>query len=453
MHIKTLKVIGLHGYIDKVINFDEDLTLLVGINGSGKTSILNLINWIIKPSISNLCITEFKLLALSFTFNRQKYIVTCKHNHNTFKYFVKTGKERFNPLSVVIATKPSDIRNDEALKLVLIQQYSALKPDPKEKRTWDLIAKFPKPTIIGLDRHPYGEEPEKIFSEETRSSKNYRRQPSQSVLPLERVKEMVNREYRKRKNDILNLTNGLKNYLMLSTFEGSITVKSFTSGIKYKLNILAIEKLESRVSDYFNKFEKTLSKIEKNKIGKYFASLKEVTSQYQNNPDNETTELLYGLNANQFLKVNKLLRRFERFEAESNIAFDHITAYINTLDYFLKDSAKKITFKEDTAEIGFQNLNKDGRSITPIKDIRFLSSGEQQLLILFSYIAFNSGDGKIFIIDEPELSLHVKWQEEFLEYLEKIKPKSTQLILATHSPILANKKRKNVRVLLPYNEV
>ncbi|WP_131811099.1 AAA family ATPase, partial [Aequorivita soesokkakensis] len=88
---------------------------------------------------------------------------------------------------------------------------------------------------------------------------------------------------------------------------------------------------------------------------------------------------------------------------------------------------------------------------TKYKDIKFLSSGEQQILILFSYIAFNSQDGKIFIIDEPELSLHIKWQEDFLEKLDNITPKFTQLLLATHSPILANKKKNKAVTLLPFN--
>jgi predicted ATPase len=114
-------------------------------------------------------------------------------------------------------------------------------------------------------------------------------------------------------------------------------------------------------------------------------------------------------------------------------------------------SAKKILFKEDTSEITFNNLDKNGSAVTKYKDIKFLSSGEQQILILFTYIAFNSTDGKIFIIDEPELSLHIKWQEDFLEKLEKITPDSTQLLLATHSPILANKKKDKAITLLPYN--
>ncbi|MBA4155728.1 AAA family ATPase, partial [Flavobacterium sp.] len=102
-------------------------------------------------------------------------------------------------------------------------------------------------------------------------------------------------------------------------------------------------------------------------------------------------------------------------------------------------------------ELTFNNLDKNGKAVTEYKDINYLSSGEQQILILFSYIAFNSQNGKIFIIDEPELSLHIKWQEDFLEKLEKITPKNTQLILATHSPILANKKKEKAITLFSYN--
>ena len=180
--------------------------------------------------------------------------------------------------------------------------------------------------------------------------------------------------------------------------------------------------------------------------------MKDITRKYQQDPKDERVKLLYGLNANQFVKVRRLLKEFENFEVQSTKTLEEITVYLRTLNHFLKDSAKQIIFKEDTSELTFNTLNKKGEITTKYKDIKFLSSGEQQILILFSYIAFNSQDGRIFIIDEPELSLHIKWQEDFLEMLEKITPDSTQLILATHSPILANKKKDKAILLKPYND-
>jgi len=452
MQIEKLKIVGLYGYIDKDINFNPDLTLLVGINGSGKTSILNILNWLLKPSMPNLCVTEFKSIKLIFKFKNIKYEINCKHNKASLNYQIKTENEIYSPLVVRIKTQPCDIKNDDRLRASLIEAYTGLGPDLKEKKTWDLIATFPNPTIIGLDRNIYTEESERIYLEEAIRGRIIKKNVGPNISPLERVKDIVNREYRKKKNSILNLTSNLKNHLMLSTFDGSITIESFTSGIRHKLNLTQIEGAEIRVNDYFKNFEKKLlTEVEQKTITKYFTQLKDITKQYQKNATDEKVKLLYGLNANQFVKVNKLLKEFEKFELESNQALEQINTFVDTLNHFLKDSAKKILFKEDTAELTFHTLDKNGQIITEHKDVKFLSSGEQQVLILFSYIAFNSQDGQVFIIDEPELSLHIKWQEDFLEQLERITPKTTQLILATHSPILTNKKREKALLLLPYN--
>ncbi len=434
MRILNLRIERLYGYIDKNIDFNDDITLLVGINGSGKTSILNIINWIISPSLPNLCITEFKTITLSFSLKNVLYEVTCKHNRKTFHYNIKSSKKKYNPLIVKHYKHPRDIHNDEQLRLQLIESYSGLTPDDKEKETWELVSTFPNPNIIGLDRNLYTEESAtQIYIEEGPKSRLIRKHGKVNISPLDRVKELINREYRKRKNQVLNHTNLLKNHLMLSTFDGSITIDSFTSGIRSKLTYTQIERAENRVNDYFKKFEETtISKSERETIDNYFSQLKNITNQYQKDPNNESTKLLYGLNANQFVKVRKLLTEFEKFEVKSQKIMEDIQLYIDTLNFFLKDSSKRILFKEDTSELTFNTLDKDGNVITEYKDINFLSSGEQQVLILFSYIAFNSSDGKIFIIDEPELSLHIKWQEDFLEKLEIITPKSTQLINATN---------------------
>ncbi|OFY87464.1 MAG: hypothetical protein A3F72_03545 [Bacteroidetes bacterium RIFCSPLOWO2_12_FULL_35_15] len=452
MQIEKLIIKGLYGYIDKDIDFNKDITLLVGINGSGKTSILNIINWLIKPSIPNLCVTEFELIELTLKFKGTTYLITCKHIKSILNYIVSTEKETYHPLIVRIKTPPKNIKNDEQLKASLFQDYSSLKPDTKEKKTWDLISNFPNPTIIGLDRNIYTEEAERVYFEESIRGNNFKKKIGPNVSPLERVKEIVNKEYRKKKNAILNLTTNLKTHLMLSTFESGITLEAFNSGIRQKLNIAQISAAEQRVNDYFLKFEtKSFLKSEQETVTKFFYHLKDITSKYIENSKDERVKFLYGLNASQFVKVNKLLKEFVKFETESSKALANIYLYIHTLNYFLKDSAKQLIFNEETSELSFNTLDKNGNVITEYRDIKFLSSGEQQILILFSYISFNSSDGQVFIIDEPELSLHIKWQEDFLEKLELVKPKTTQLILATHSPILANKKKQNAKLLLPYN--
>lgn len=65
-----------------------------------------------------------------------------------------------------------------------------------------------------------------------------------------------------------------------------------------------------------------------------------------------------------------------------------------------------------------------------------LSAGEKQLLSFICYNAFF--DDAVFIIDEPELSLHVDWQRSFFKILMNQNP-SNQFIVTTHSPFIYGK--------------
>ncbi|KAA0126348.1 ATP-binding protein [Chryseobacterium sp. SN22] len=62
-----------------------------------------------------------------------------------------------------------------------------------------------------------------------------------------------------------------------------------------------------------------------------------------------------------------------------------------------------------------------------------LSSGEKQLIIIFGQAVLQGENPHIYIADEPELSLHIDWQEKLVKNLKSINPNS-QIIFATHSP-------------------
>lgn len=64
-----------------------------------------------------------------------------------------------------------------------------------------------------------------------------------------------------------------------------------------------------------------------------------------------------------------------------------------------------------------------------------LSSGEQHELVLLYELLFKVGRDSLILLDEPELSLHVVWQQQFLDELQQIAELSGfNVIIATHSP-------------------
>ena len=91
----------------------------------------------------------------------------------------------FNPLVVRLITQPSDVKNDEVMKASLLENYTGLKPDEKEKKTWELISTFPNPTIIGLDRNLYTEEKEHVYLEDTIRGRLIKRNSIANISPLD----------------------------------------------------------------------------------------------------------------------------------------------------------------------------------------------------------------------------------------------------------------------------
>lgn len=68
-----------------------------------------------------------------------------------------------------------------------------------------------------------------------------------------------------------------------------------------------------------------------------------------------------------------------------------------------------------------------------------LSSGEQHLIILIYELLFKVESNTLLLIDEPELSMHISWQREFVDDLLKIiELNPIDVILATHSPSIIN---------------
>ncbi|WP_157508862.1 AAA family ATPase [Luteipulveratus halotolerans] len=86
--------------------------------------------------------------------------------------------------------------------------------------------------------------------------------------------------------------------------------------------------------------------------------------------------------------------------------------------------------------VGFQFITRRGTKLRPDQ----LSSGEQHELVLVYDLLFNAARGSLVLIDEPEISLHVAWQQKFLDDLSRIADlTSVRFVVATHSPQIIHK--------------
>ena len=115
----------------------------------------------------------------------------------------------------------------------------------------------------------------------------------------------------------------------------------------------------------------------------------------------------WSLNRSQFQKLTAISGIIDNFSIQRSALLERSERYLSLLNNFIGTSMKNIVFNDR----GYLNLIIDG--LGDAQPLTSLSSGEAQIFVILSHLMFNPSakSDNVFIIDEPELSLHVRWQE------------------------------------------
>lgn len=127
-----------------------------------------------------------------------------------------------------------------------------------------------------------------------------------------------------------------------------------------------------------------------------------------------------------------------RLEALAGVQ-DVIAVFVQSVNSFLFNKAVSFNLRA-----GLQIRTRNDEILNP----KVLSSGERQLLLLLCNTVLARDDASIFLIDEPEISLNVKWQRKLIDALLSLTTDSpVQFIIATHSLELLTRHKESVRRL------
>ena len=110
-----------------------------------------------------------------------------------------------------------------------------------------------------------------------------------------------------------------------------------------------------------------------------------------------------------------------------DIVLKPIDNLLATINSFFSDSNKKIESVNESDK-RLQIINQNGEVI----DFEKLSTGEKQILIILFTVFLQEKEPTIFLLDEPEVTLHIKWQRNLIDAILKINP-NVQLFIATHA--------------------
>lgn len=124
-------------------------------------------------------------------------------------------------------------------------------------------------------------------------------------------------------------------------------------------------------------------------------------------------------------------REWNEFVAQKKQLIDLINLLFKETGKTVDSFAEKINDNGETFAI--LNFRQDEQLLTSLE----LSSGEKQMLVILFQVVNQVLSAKqqpcLILMDEPEISLHVEWQEELIDKIQELNS-NAQLIVATHSP-------------------
>ncbi|GHT76409.1 ABC transporter ATP-binding protein [Bacteroidia bacterium] len=141
--------------------------------------------------------------------------------------------------------------------------------------------------------------------------------------------------------------------------------------------------------------------------------------------DKELQRVIYTLGTGQKSFSNYRFKATNYPQSAKKINTD-IRGLFDLIDRLFAETGKKIEINPEDNALIFRYKE----FIIPLEK---LSSGEKQLLTILFTVFLMEKEPYIIMMDEPEISLHIGWQQQLIDVIRQLNP-DCQLIIATHSP-------------------
>ncbi|MDP3105010.1 MAG: AAA family ATPase [Candidatus Methanoperedens sp.] len=418
MKINSIEIDQLFEIFDYNIPFSnkENVLIITGPNGFGKTMILNIIFSLFNRKFIFFQKLVFKKITISLEDNfsiviskkleKRKPNVKFVFSQNdkeieTFDYSSKLESDiertisQYLPVARIGVDKWVDHRSSRILSIDdLINEYADQLPDEVSKNLLKIRSEKINAILDSIKVHLIREQ--RLFKKVQTTERNYREEKEQTIM-IETIQT-----YAKELKQVI----------------AQYSQKSFI--ISQELD-----------SSYPNRLISEKGKVSEDEYNVRFKKLKEKQDKLKRNDLYESKQEVLGYSK---ADSKALLVYLNDLESKLGV-FDNLLEKLELFTNILNE--RRFTYKtiQIDRENGFYFKTSKGK----VLELTQLSSGEQHEVVLLYELIFNAKQNVLVLIDEPEISLHITWQKEFLnDLLRIIKIQNIQVVIATHSPSIIN---------------
>ncbi len=434
--IQKFSIIGLYGYknIETVIN--NNTLILVGENGSGKTTFLRILFHFISGQWYSL--VQFNFSYISAIINDSEYKIT---HDDLIKMFKVLDSKMLSDLPPPLRRRIMELLEEGDYKRIsmeleyaktrygsrsheyFISQLSLFEGFPKSnsKRYNDIIKKIQDaisaqilylPTYRRIERE-LGSIFEGVDPDNFRKYRPVNRRLERAPSYIELVEfgmQDVQASVEKKLEELKEFARESLNDLTLK-YLGDVVNKEYEN---VGMGEIA-EIQEATINDVLNRIHDSI--LNRN----HKSHLYDVINSSRSSSRKTEHEKII---CHYFLKLLNFQESLQKKELQMSIFCDLCSKYLEDKE-----------FVYDSASFNFSIVPKENKCDSREVMLSDLSSGEKQIVSLFSHMYLSEKKSFFVLIDEPELSLSVPWQKRFLvdirngEYCKG-------LIAVTHSPFI-----------------
>lgn len=396
--LKSFSIYGLFGYKNITIPFDKKALIIISENGAGKTTILKILYYTLSCKFRKIVHLNFECVKFVFTSGeiveiRKTDIEKFLSEEKNLKNISSHPASSFDVASIegktYMASDRNNIRNIQEIKETITNNLA------------QKIMYFATSRRIEEELNILGEKSKEI---------NFNNIDTEIVRfgmnDIENEFKNIEVEMIDCAIEIFGQTSG---EILKNSIRNGIIEKKIERNLDIDIIRLIFKRIEGKIS---------FSEDEDHVIEELIKTRK-----------------IYDLEQNLYLMnfLSTLIKLYNREQKRKDEVIRNFISVCNKyFEYFNHNDQRKIIYDEAKAKIEIFNT-ADNRKI----ELKNLSSGEKQIVSLFFKVYLEAQEDFIFIIDEPELSLSIDWQELLLPDILKA-PKCKFLLATTHSPFIFN---------------